>query len=91
MSRWARLLYSSPAAPRAHPIRINGVDGVAFSVWAPNAERVSVVGDFNLWDGRRHMMQRLGDSGVFELFIPHLTPGSLYKYEIICHHQERFL
>ena len=75
----------------AHPIRINGVDGVAFSVWAPNAERVSVVGDFNLWDGRRHMMQRLGDSGVFELFIPHLTPGSLYKYEIKCHHQEPFL
>ena len=75
----------------AHPIRINGVDGVAFSVWAPNAERVSVVGDFNLWDGRRHMMQRLGDSGVFELFIPHLAPGSLYKYEIKCHHQEPFL
>ena len=75
----------------AHPIRINDVDGVVFSVWAPNAERVSVVGDFNLWDGRRHIMQRLGDSGIFEIFIPRLTPGSLYKYEIKCHHQEPFL
>ncbi len=75
----------------AHPIRINDVDGVVFSVWAPNAERVSVVGDFNLWDGRRHIMQRLGESGIFEIFIPRLTPGSLYKYEIKCHHQEPFL
>ncbi|HEX3022923.1 MAG TPA: 1,4-alpha-glucan branching enzyme, partial [Lachnospiraceae bacterium] len=66
----------------AHQVEIDGVKGVLFAVWAPNAMRVSVVGDFNLWDGRRHPMRRLGDSGVFELFIPALTEGILYKYEI---------
>ncbi|MDD3251587.1 MAG: 1,4-alpha-glucan branching protein GlgB [Lachnospiraceae bacterium] len=66
----------------AHPMKINGVDGVYFSVWAPCAMRVSVVGDFNLWDGRRHQMRRLGDSGVFDLFIPGLEKGLVYKYEI---------
>ncbi|WP_455715106.1 1,4-alpha-glucan branching protein GlgB [Anaerosporobacter sp.] len=66
----------------AHPIEIDGVSGILFAVWAPNAMRVSVVGDFNLWDGRRHPMRRLGDSGVFELFIPGLQCGELYKYEI---------
>ncbi len=75
----------------AHPITIDGVEGVVFSVWAPNAERVSVVGDFNLWDGRRNMMQCLGGSGIFEIFIPHLTPGTVYKYEIKCRHKEPFL
>lgn len=59
-----------------------GAEGVYFSVWAPCAMRVSVVGDFNLWDGRRHQMRRLGDSGIFELFIPGLKTGTLYKYEI---------
>ncbi len=75
----------------AHPVVIDGVEGVEFSVWAPNAQRVSVVGDFNLWDGRRNMMQKLGDSGVFELFIPRLKPGTLYKYEIKQLHKDPFL
>lgn len=66
----------------SHLMNIKGVPGVLFAVWAPNAMRVSVVGDFNLWDGRRHPMRRLEDSGVFELFIPYLEEGSLYKYEI---------
>jgi len=66
----------------AHPMEIDGVKGVLFAVWAPMAIRVSVVGDFNLWDGRRHQMRRLGDSGVHELFIPGLQKGQLYKYEI---------
>ena len=66
----------------AHPTVLNGVPGVVFAVWAPNAIRVSVVGDFNLWDGRRHQMQRLGDSGIYELFIPELSCGELYKYEV---------
>ncbi len=61
---------------------IHGVAGVCFSVWAPNAERISVVGDFNRWDGRVHPMAVHGSSGVWELFIPGLPPDSLYKYEI---------
>ena len=61
---------------------IDGVPGVAFAVWAPNAEGASVVGDFNHWDGRTHMMRCLGDSGIWELFIPELKPGTRYKYEI---------
>lgn len=56
----------------AHPMTVKGVSGVYFAVWAPEAMRVSVVGDFNLWDGRRSQMRRLGDSGVFEIFIPEL-------------------
>ena len=66
----------------AHPMKIKGVEGVYFAVWAPNAMRVSVVGDFNQWDGRVHQMNRLGISGIYELFIPGLKPGALYKYEI---------
>lgn len=66
----------------AHPTTINGVKGVCFAVWAPNALRVSVVGDFNLWDGRRLPMRRLWDSGIFELFVPGLETGEIYKYEI---------
>ena len=68
----------------AHPMTIDGVSGVYFSVWAPCAMRVSAVGDFNLWDGRRHQMRRLGegDGSVFELFIPGLYEGEIYKYEI---------
>lgn len=68
----------------AHPWEIGGVKGVLFAVWAPCAMRVSVVGDFNLWDGRRHQMERLGDSGIFELFIPGVEQGTIYKYEVKC-------
>jgi 1,4-alpha-glucan branching enzyme len=66
----------------AHVREIDGVSGVAFAVWAPNAQGVSVVGDYNAWDGRIHMMRLLGSSGIWELFIPDLTPGTRYKYEI---------
>jgi 1,4-alpha-glucan branching enzyme len=66
----------------AHPKRVDGVDGVAFAVWAPNARRVSLVGDFCAWDGRLLPMRSLGGTGVFELFVPGLGPGTLYKYEI---------
>ncbi len=59
-----------------------GVRGVSFAVWAPGARRVSVVGDFNKWDGRYHLMRALGASGVWEIFIPGLEPGAKYKYEI---------
>ena len=60
----------------------DGVDGVCFRVWAPNAERVSLVGDFNRWDGRAHPLSTLGVSGVWELFVPELTANSLYRFEI---------
>ena len=66
----------------AHLRKTEGVAGVNFAVWAPNAIRVSVVGDFNDWDGRKHQMQRLGDSGIFEIFIPGVKEGDNYKYEI---------
>lgn len=65
----------------AHPSTVNGVSGVYFAVWAPNAKNVSVIGDFNQWDGRKHQMQRR-DNGVWELFIPDLKPGDTYKYEV---------
>lgn len=66
----------------AHVKTRDGVAGVEFAVWAPNAVRVSVVGDFNRWDGRVHQMQRLWDSGIFELFVPGVKEGDIYKYEI---------
>jgi 1,4-alpha-glucan branching enzyme len=66
----------------SHAMEIDGIAGVRFSVWAPNAERVSVVGSFNRWDGRVHPMAIHGCSGVWKLFIPGLPPDSLYKYEI---------
>jgi 1,4-alpha-glucan branching enzyme len=67
----------------ANPCTVEGVRGVRFAVWAPNARRVSVVGTFNSWDGRRHPMNRRGDGGVWELFVPRLGSGELYKYEIL--------
>ena len=66
----------------ANPETREGVAGVCFRVWAPNAERVSVVGDFNHWDGRAHPLSTLGVSGVWELFVPQLTPGTLYRFEL---------
>ncbi|MBY0511988.1 MAG: 1,4-alpha-glucan branching protein GlgB [Rhodospirillaceae bacterium] len=66
----------------AHLAERGGMSGVAFALWAPNARRVSVVGDFNAWDAQRHKMQTAGGSGVWQLFIPGLTAGALYKYEI---------
>ena len=61
---------------------IDGVPGTSFAVWAPNAQRVSVVGDFNNWDGRAHPMRSLGPSGVWEIFIPGVGEGAHYKFEI---------
>jgi 1,4-alpha-glucan branching enzyme len=61
---------------------IDGVVGTSFAVWAPNAQRVSLVGDFNQWDGHSHQMRLLGSSGVWELFVPGLAEGTLYKYEV---------
>ncbi|MCB1972585.1 MAG: 1,4-alpha-glucan branching enzyme, partial [Geminicoccaceae bacterium] len=69
----------------AHPMHHEGHDGVHFAVWAPNAERVSVVGDFNNWDGRRHVMRKRLDIGVWEIFIPGAHEGQGYKYELLGH------
>jgi 1,4-alpha-glucan branching enzyme len=66
----------------AHALKIDEIDGVRFAVWAPNAERVSVVGPFCRWDGRRYPMRVLGSSGVWEIFLPGIGVGSLYKFEI---------
>lgn len=67
----------------SHSIEMDGIRGVAFAVWAPNARRVSVVGDFNNWDGRCHVMRLRHGVGIWEIFLPELRQGSLYKYEII--------
>ncbi|MEA2991387.1 MAG: 1,4-alpha-glucan branching enzyme [Alphaproteobacteria bacterium] len=69
----------------AHPLVMEGVPGVAFAVFAPDARRVSVVGDFNFWDGRRHPM-RVRANGFWEIFIPNAAPGDKYKYEIVSSH-----
>lgn len=69
----------------AYPATVAGVAGTRFAVWAPNAVRVSVVGDFNGWDGRRHAMRSRGGTGIWELFIPELAEGEVYKYEIRSH------
>jgi 1,4-alpha-glucan branching enzyme len=66
----------------AQRFTIGGVTGVHFAVWAPNAQRVSVIGDFNRWDGRTHVMRRLVPSGVWEIFVPDLTDGDCYKFEV---------
>ena len=65
----------------AHPMSQDGVAGVYFAVWAPNARNVSVTGDFNNWDGRQHQMRK-GSSGIWDLFVPQLKVGDSYKYEV---------
>src|SRR5439155_292735 len=72
----------------AHAVLHDGVEGVAFAVWAPNAQRVSLVGDFNAWDGRRMPMRKRHAGGFWELFVPGLRPGHLYKYELLGAHGE---
>ena len=67
----------------AHPLDVGGVGGVRFAVWAPSARRVSVVGDFNAWDGRRHMMRKHPSAGVWEIFVPHVGEGDRYKFELL--------
>ncbi len=67
----------------AHALVQQGVAGVRFAVWAPNAKRVSVVGDFNQWDGRRHPMRYRHEAGVWEIFVPHVIEGDLYKFELV--------
>ncbi len=67
----------------AHATRLDGVDGVAFAAWAPNARRVSVVGDWNGWDGRRHPMRLHPGNGIWELFVPGVEEGARYKFEIL--------
>jgi 1,4-alpha-glucan branching enzyme len=65
----------------AHPTTLDGVNGVYFAVWAPNARNVSIIGDFNYWDGRKHQMRK-GPTGIWEFFIPELAVGESYKYEV---------
>ena len=67
----------------AHPMTIDGVKGTYFAVWAPHARRVSVVGDFNMWDGALNPRQMMQTSGIYELFIPDVAPGAVYKYQIL--------
>ena len=88
LSEVDRHLFNSGTLYQAHRVLgaqvkvIDGVRGVLFRTWAPTARRVSIVGDFNYWDGRVHQMRILGSSGVWELFIPDLKPGDAYKFEI---------
>ncbi len=72
----------------AHPMEIDGVKGTYFAVWAPDARRVSVVGDFNMWDGALHPMQIHSVSGVYEIFIPDVLPGAVYKFQILTRYGE---
>ncbi len=75
----------------AHLSVQDGISGVRFAVWAPSALEVRVVGEFNCWQGNEHLMQRLGDSGIWELFVPSIAAGSVYKYEIVTKRGERKL
>ncbi|GLQ99176.1 1,4-alpha-glucan branching protein GlgB [Dyella mobilis] len=70
----------------AQRCEVGDVAGVHFSVWAPNARRVSVVGDFNRWDGRRHVMRQHADAGIWEIFIPYVEAGAAYKFELLGQH-----
>ncbi len=75
----------------AHMMELGGVTGTHFSVWAPNAQRVSVVGDFNHWDGRVHAMRKMVPSGIWEIFVPHVQEGAHYKIEVRGPHGELML
>ncbi|NQY27780.1 MAG: 1,4-alpha-glucan branching protein GlgB [Piscirickettsiaceae bacterium] len=66
----------------AHPRQVDGINGILFATWAPSAQRVSVIGNFNQWDGRCHPMRALGSTGVWELFVPDISEGEIYKFEI---------
>jgi len=81
-------LYKAYDTLGAHVRTVDGVSGVHFVVWAPNAQRVSVVGEFNRWDGRCHQMTNRGATGLWELFIPDLSEGTLYKYELRARNQK---
>ncbi len=72
----------------AHPMTLDGVKGTYFAVWAPNARRVSVIGDFNMWDGALHPMHIHSSSGIYELFIPDVMPGAIYKFQILTRNGE---
>ncbi len=72
----------------AHPIRLTGIDGTSFAVWAPNASRVSVIGEFNDWDGRCHVMRLHPGNGIWEIFIPGVKHGAKYKFEMLDKHGE---
>lgn len=78
----AGTFYRSYEKLGAHPMTIADVEGVYFAVWAPGAKRVSVVGEFNYWNGKRHHMKKVSDAGLYELFIPGLQPGFKYKFEV---------
>ncbi|MCE5180384.1 MAG: 1,4-alpha-glucan branching protein GlgB [Betaproteobacteria bacterium] len=84
-------LYQAYRMLGAQPMESLGIAGVRFAVWAPNAERVSVVGEFNRWDGRINPMRSLGSSGIWEIFIPEMAAGSLYKFEIRNRHSGHVL
>jgi 1,4-alpha-glucan branching enzyme len=75
----------------AHLMTIDGIQGTFFAVWAPCAKRVSVVGNFNQWDGRRHVMRARGSSGIWELFLPGIKEGDIYKFEIKTPHDELYV
>src|SRR2546426_1523732 len=74
--------YESYRTLGAHPLECEGVAGVRFAVWAPNAEVVSIIGDFNDWDDKRHPM-RLRNGGIWEIFMPGLAEGANYKYSVL--------
>ena len=67
----------------AHVMKHEGAKGTHFAVWAPNAQRVSVIGEFNMWDGRRHVMRQMGGTGAWEIFLPEVGDGTLYKFEVL--------
>jgi 1,4-alpha-glucan branching enzyme len=67
----------------SHTATINNINGIIFRIWSPNAQAISIIGNFNYWDKRVHQMRNLGASGIWELFIPHLTEGEIYKYAIL--------